>query len=519
MSKKYDHNYSNFESRLLDLIGNMSIVEYRSYKGRNILIRGKPIRNVKKFRQELFYDEIKELLNILKQRDIELEEVEGLLDALGSLKKDGKYVSKASFIKIFTEKVSEIIEKDRPYSNIIKDAYKMYLEKIELIKNLLKDYTLSDSTKFWTFLACFMVCLLKYMLENPTDINGIHYDVIPSFYIDFIYGFSYTEHKAHTVLEFKEDLVEDAQKIKALMDDSGPIYLRYTSFRKKLEKEGFTFDITKPILRKNYRRIFGKNWDSLILSIYPESKKGYERVLTEKGAIPIFRRLAAVLYIEIMVSRDNEEIIIIINRPLSKLERGGGELKTITRVLNEILNIDFNEIKLKARRYEINAKNFVRKIEDIFDRNIRRRLASALREFLDDTRNRIKEIIKFETLYYKSKLEQFASTLTLSKMYVKIIVENKNMINLEISLSPPKYEINDEYLEKVTDSIKNLVNKTRALLSEYAHLLKFGVTLIGKIDDEIVEIEFDNDGNIYFHNLRRDYATELSYIFSKIFEK
>jgi len=380
----------------------------------------------------------------------------------------------------------------------------------------------TDSTIFWLFLASFIMATLKEALLQGLSDKQVRDEIVTDFYIDFMYGFSYVEQKAHTVLELKRGAKRIVKKIREAIENSDTLFQRYWLLKDELSFRGFDFDVRMPKPRYNYRGIFGKSWDSLIIIAFPEAAKSYRyELVAPLGAVPVTRRLASILYIEIMISRDNDIALLVINRPLSKLERyEDRELSVIKTILAKLLELNYDAVYHKSKKYEVSAESFLKDINEVLRAASRRKLSSMLLKSQKRFKDKLVKTIERAQLQYKNELQQLASKLMLSRVYVKIRLEKRDMLSIDIWLAPPKCLSTFNDISLIAENVKRTINSAINFYSIKELVpLKFGVRLRSIVNDEEVEVEFDSDGNVYFHNLRRDYATELSYVLSKVLKK
>ncbi len=506
----------SFIERLENLISNMYILSRTNYK--SIFVNDDTIKGVKDFRKYLFRDDISEIKKLLQRYD-NIEEIDSILSTLESLKKDGKFVSKSTFAREFQRKINEIKESDEYsiYRKILENVLHSFKNKRSAVERTSKK-EVPDTTTFYLFLAIFILFTLKETLLHHLDERTVRDKIISNFRIDFLYGFSYTESRAHTVLRLTQNDINIINQLRKLFHDRDTVYSRYNQLRKELEGKGFQFDMLRPIIRENYRAIFGESWDSLIIIIYPEASRSYIRVLRDdRGIKTEFRRLASVLYIEFVISRDNESVLLIINRPISRIDkRESKESNIIRKVLSSILGLDFDIICSEADIYGISAEKLFSSIRNALEAKSEIKLAKALKDVIKKFKKELENTIDKYNFQYNEKLKQFITHLVLSKIYIRIMIEHRKVMNLEVELSPPDklHPYND--ISIIAEDIKNLVNAARHFHNIGSITPILGIWLRSKIDDETVEIGFESEGDVYFHNLRRDYATELSFVLSQV---
>ena len=503
--------------RVIKLISNMNILDRRTYKPPPSLRR--VLGGVINFRRYLFENDIEMIKKALESKEVVLSQLDNLMARLGSLKKDGKYVSKSSFARNYRGKLKEILVRKEGtiYADVLRRTSSIFQEKMDEVINVTKDGEVDDSTIFWLFLACFVIASINTLISENKTFEEIRDNVINEFYVDFMYGFSYVESKAHTILDIKKVPSRIFKRLKLYLVDRDSLYERYRELKGKLRSEGFKFDLSSPVIRENYRGVFNDNWDSIILFAYPEASRGYELILTTQGVTTRYRRRASILYIEIMVSRQSKRFIVVINRPISKLgRRYSMELDVIKTILDKIFDIDYSDLINRAKIFEVNAEKALKLIVEALEYSPRRSLVNALNKFQDKMGKRLTRIIKKEKLQYQEQLLELVSKLILSRMYVELQYERRTVMSIEVELSPPKHDKLYNDIGLIAEDIKRVVNT--ALNRFYGTLEPkpvYGIRFRSSIGDEEVEIEFNTLGDIYFHGLRRDYATELSYVLSK----
>ena len=238
-------NVEKLVDEIVDIISDLRIVERENYKG--VIILETRVKGVKNFRKELFRVEVEEIRKLLESCEVDrINEVRSIVASLDSLRKDGKFISRSSFAKMHIAKVNEILDKKKGslYALIIERSYLLYKEKLQLVQMASKEVT--DSTIFWLFLASFIIATLKEALLQGLSDKQVRDEIVTDFYIDFMYGFSYVEQKAHTVLELKRGAKRIVKKIREAIENSDTLFQRYRLLKDELSFRGFDFDVRMP---------------------------------------------------------------------------------------------------------------------------------------------------------------------------------------------------------------------------------------------------------------------------------
>ncbi|WFO74920.1 hypothetical protein J4526_07560 [Desulfurococcaceae archaeon MEX13E-LK6-19] len=517
---------SSLESKLVEAISQINrfiedarIINYRNYTKKFGIDRVKDFR-----RNYLFKEELSRIEELLKSYTDKIDNILKLInEGLVELKKDGKYVAYNTFLKEFRRKVEEV-NKNSPihlYRTIIRETIKLFDAKIPIVMSAVR-HDIEPKTIFWLYLTSFAINVLIKTLDENLDIDTVLNDVVSEFRIDFIYGFSYVETHAHTVIVFGNRLKDVITRIDELVSNREKLDSVYNKMKVYLSNKRFPYDIRHPVVRR--RSIFDKNWDSLIVIGYPEASRGYERVLTRSGVSTQYRRLASVLYIEFMVSKDRGSMLLALNVPFSKLKKRSRVWNIINDIVRQMIGVSFEQLLRYEREvYSIPAEKLVEEIKKTLEGRLERELNEALDEFKNKLVEKATRVIDSESLQYKDKLRKFVSSLTISKLYLRVMLENKTLMRLEIELSDPgvKGLLPHTNIKVFSEEIKNLSSKAKKEFMHPKTRFVVGVSLQGRVEDygHPSIIEFTSEDDVFFHNMNREYVTELSYILWKASEE
>ena len=453
-----------------------------------------------------------------------LGDVLQVVGGLAELKKDGKYVAYNAFLEDYERKAEEIAGNPSVglYGDIISKSVTLCAEKLKMVERVVRQ-DVEPATVFWLFVASFAITVIMEMLEKGINAEVILNDVIPEFKADFIYGYSYIETRAHTVLVYSASKAGNIiSRINGLIHSEEERKSVFKSLKAYLREVNYPFDIRYPVVRE--RGVFGGKWRSLIVFGYPEASRGYERILTPGGVSTLFRRMASVLYMEFMVSEDGKSMLLVLNVRSSKLKRGNRLYRVVNSIVEHFVGVSLEELLAsKEKIYSIPAEKLVRGIREALEGVPRRKLDEELKKFREGLVEEALRIVKSEPLQYRDKLSRFISSLELSRLYLRVMLGRRVLMKLEVEYMSIDSEDLLPYpgIKVLSKDIRNIADK----IGETFHhpKLKFivGVSLKGKIEDygEPSIIEFTSEDNVFFHNMTREYVTELSYVLWKAANK
>lgn len=504
---------------------------------------------VKAFRRTLFRDEIEQIKELMEKVDDDVvDKVNGIVDReFTDFLKISRYVAYNSFDRNYMAKVEELKAREAPpYPDLLDATLELQRSKEDLLRNRYRFYirvgedgSLSEPTprtRFMLFLVSFFIAALRGLLENKYNYDQLE-EVVSKFRVDFVYGFSYIESRAHTVIMFEKGVDNIVARIQELIRNREEMKNVFLQMKNYVKKKGYKYDIKYPASRS--RHLFGKEWESFILVAYPEAARSFERELTAYGVRTVYRRRAGVLYLEFMLSKENpKEMLLVVNKPWSSIYHRKDN--RVREVLNDILvqmfGVGLNQLldrgNANYRIYCVDADKIVREIKDALSGRPASDLVNAMESFKKTVIDRVRSVLKDKkvVLQYKDKIRNFIDTLDLAGIEVQLRVGKRVIMKTEVMHA--NIGIGDEnkltyfdslndlsrFVKHLTDEIEDIVNEDGG--SSPAVEQWFSIKLCGKADNhgDISIIEFTNRGDVFFHNMSREYATELSYVLWRAFK-
>ena len=235
--------------------------------------------------------------------------------------------------------------KENPeYSLVINRAYAAYKGKLSKIIQKLRLTNLYPAIKFWLLFLCYVRALYTYYFSKSdvtdkkiADKERRICELLEDYYVDFVLPYTFVKKKSHVMSRGTNRKIVNAFS-RLIIKERGALYSRYKCLRGKLREEGFPFDLSRPVVRQNFRKLLGKTWDSIILVIYPESRRLSASLLDEHyGRQRRSMRYHTTIYVEILVSQDRSEFLFFLSK--GSHEWRAKEEKALARVLNEVLRV------------------------------------------------------------------------------------------------------------------------------------------------------------------------------------
>ena len=125
---------------------------------------------------------------------------------------------------------------------------------------------------------------------------------------------------------------------------------------------------------------------------------------------------------------------------------------------------------------------------------------------------------------YKERLLQFIGSLRLSTLKLQVQLDKRTLMKIELSDTGEEGLLPDKELHRLSHVVRAVVEKALSLPGASRKLqLIVTVGFAGKTEDAVLaeeaRIAFTNLGDVWFHNMRRDYVTELSYLLYVVSER
>ena len=514
----------------LPVLSSSEFNKYNKYK----------ISRVKDFREYLFKEEIdriSELLSNLSPGRVSI--LRESISDFDRIRSEIRYVSKSLFKNNFANAINEALKSDdKDYALIVRNAYKMFQSKLEVVKGFKKGSDTSDLsgvTYLGLFTASFIISFILNFMNKEIDVNEAR-RIIDTFMYDFIISYVFVSTRSHIVFEIpiKRSSVKSVRELLnsllRLYNESGELRERYQYARKYLGSEKFPFDLKYPVVRS--RKIFEKEWISLIIIAF---KKGDRRILLKIDPDRGFKAEtyfpASPLYFELAVSKDKDKLLIMANiSPSHKWMERIAKL-----IFSKILSINIGSTSfskylesLGAICYEISSATLVKELRQILEGSPSK-IEKKLKSFESRLKRGMNKALDRLPLTYKDRLKDIVSTLRLAGVILEYKLGEHRILSISSELSP---FIEQAYIAVNLDEVYSLIARlirTKTEIHKYIENLvesqdriKGSVSLVFtcKLNQERpVEIIITNEGNVLFFNMNREIITELSRLFQEVVEK
>jgi len=528
-----DSKVNEIIEKLKNIICSLKIVD--KYK-RTFTTNGKRFRKVTEFRKYLFEKELEEIRQSLMHSQNNLDYIDRLISRFNEIRRSARYVACNTFAQRYKEVIDERKrEESKLYHDILSKAQSIFETKIEVVRKAdsvaSKLGILSPRTEFMLFLASFIIAVISALVIERCDVEELE-KVISGFHYDFVIAFSFVESKPHSILEFtkhKQKLKKLTESIIQLIENPLELRRRYIEIKTWLNQRGFPFDIQYPVVRR--RKLFGTEFNSLILIAYRIGAIRTITELTNKGVRSEPRKLASPLYIEFAVPESHDRLLLITNFSLINKRN-----RIVTEIMDELLILllgkQINTAYLRSLEpegYSVSASVFINEIVQAIKGHSGVKIEKALKAFEKQLKDHAKRILSKEekkSFTHRDSIEHFIDSLEIERITIEYKMGKHTLLRLEVSLSPLSNllpgKISFEHLSKVVETVSSEYDKFRQDLSKSSNIKELvTVTLAGRLPltGEFSKISFTSTGDIFFHNMNREYVTELSYILWEVCQK
>ncbi len=494
---------------------------------RTRILVGTGIRGITKIKLRLFSDEISYLEKIELAR-----ELKDAIKYIENIAKDARYVRFADFkgsLKPTIEDVKELKTAHgiaKLYSNLVLNSYQCYEKKVGKLGKMLpsiREPRAEDT--FWLMFLCYVYNLMKAynegVLKNVLNIRSSEetyrkiVELVDSYSNDFITPYLYIRRKPHIILRGNDKNIVNL--LKRIFDDEMKrnIYKVYWDFRQKLSYKEYPYDVSRPVLRETYREMFGKKWNSVILTMYPVSiEKFSSHISTIIGRERLKLRLHTTIYMELLVDAEGEEYMVFSNKNFRNLREN--EQNAVEETLKEIVGIDYGELISKSEIYKADTASFVDEIsESILEgpnatANVIVRLKQSILREVED-----------KVLTNRDAIIQFIKSMRLIGVTLRAIKKKRELAILKAEIeygAPLGIEAAEE---EVIDKAKHIFASFKEFRQYYEPLgadVKLSLEFRGEIDGKEANIIIDKEEVIY-NNLPRDLVSELAYVIAEALKK
>lgn len=484
---------------------------------------------IKKFRRSLFKDEF------LFLRQISSPEIfDDMASYISNIVKDSEYIYWSDFEGFFMKTIEGIIKYKSSerlntlYSYLVDQAYQCYLKKIDALERMPFVQSISSKDKFWLIFLCYIYNLIRAFDEGKIEeyigasedkaLIRIH-ELVEDYYMDFIFPFTYIKRKPHVILRGDDENIINHLLKYHKKERRDELYKRYWNLRNKLRSQKFPFDISKPIIREKYRRMFGEKWDSIILGVYPASREKFEpHIDAFRGREYVRLRPHTTIYIELLLNIKRTEYMLLSNKDLRNLRKY--EEDAIRRTLKELLGMSDDEIKRlisESGTYTVDTEAIIKMFkEKVYEG------PDATEKALKELKQGILKLLTKERLERKKEIESFIKSLKLAGVTLKAISGKRVLAEFKVSI---------EYASPLSEkgSEKEVVSKAKEIFATFKKIKSYyepynaDIQLIlhfeGYVGKRKVRITVSKNRRIIYNKLSRDLASELTYVMYKALSK
>ena len=489
----------------------------------NVLVKT-GIRGITKKKLQLFNEE----LSLLEKIEV-TDKLRNVIRYLENIVNDAKYIRFADFKGTYKSTIEEINkikamnDYTRFYSNLVEQAYQCCELKIKNIKKLgIREPEAKDV--FWILFLCYIFNLFKAYSENilvkelnmgtSDDAYRRIIELVESYNNDFIMPFSYIRRKPHIILRGNDSNI--VSSLKRVFDENirDSLYEAYWVLKNRLHDEDYPYDISKPVLRKSYRNVFNKKWDSVIITIYPVSiEKLASHIDTDFGHDYLRLRLHTTIYLELLVDMEGIEYMVFSNKDIRSLR--DNERRAVEEVLREIFNINYNDLLGRSRAYKANTALIVDKInQSILEgpNATEKVIAEFKQELLDKVND------SSLALTHKDVIANFIKSMNLVGVELHVVKKKRKLAILKAEIGDVTPLGSGRVEKEVLDKAKPIFNSFKEFKEYYKPLeadVRLSLEFQGEIGERKASIIIDREGIVY-NNMSRDIVSELAYVVSEV---
>ena len=224
-------------------------------------------------------------------------------------------------------------------------------------------------------------------------------------------------------------------------------------------------------------------------------------------------------------------MLIVVNRPKSELEGRTATRRVLDDIFTHLVGTSFTAIYGKRQEvFSVDAAKLVKRIEKTLRPRARDRLDRALQQFEEGLKSFCREILEgrvsgVRPFEHKERLLKFVETLRLSELRLQLQTGMRPLMSVAVFRLGEDRLLPEKGLHRLSSAVRVVAEEASEepeTPEEVQSIVVVG--LGGRLEEATViaepsRIEFTSLGDVRFHNMRRDYVTELSYLLHVVSEK
>jgi len=370
------------------------------------------------------------------------------------------------------------------------------------------------SAKFYLLFLNFLSLIPSIKATSEEELEVKSMDLIDNFYVDFVLPYTYVKEKSHVMWKVSDENV--ISEVSNLVSNEAELLNRYFVLKEELRREYYPFDISKPVVRLNFRNIFEREWHSIIILAYPESRiTSVPHLDIHMGRQWLSIRSHTTVYIEVLVN--GGEVLVFLNKGSRELKQK--EKEAVHRIFNEVLGIPFGTSREISPSIPSDKETYV----SGFVKNIGKNLSKgfdSVSKILESIKHDLCERALKSNITRKEEVAEFFKSMRLVGVELKASKKKKVLVNYAFNVVFPEAMGEEVAEEEIKSKLRELF-KAFKVIQDYYKVYDADVVLLLTFEGVMGEnrksrLSIGSNNKVIFSNMRRDEIAEVLHVLNQV---